>query len=94
MIRMKRNKWSRRFLFVVCLAVGPMTTACEAILDFDRTPLQPVPEASVRDDASSVPDVRPDRGSSSGEVPDANKPDTSGPATSDAGDAGKDGDAN
>ena len=86
---MKRMKWSRRLLFVACLAVGPLLTACEAILDFDRTPLQPVPEASVPVDSSTATDVRSDRGTSSGGEPDA-KPDT-GPT-----DAGKDadGDAN
>lgn len=83
---MKRRTWSRRLLFLACLCIGPLATACEAILDFDRTPLQPVPEASVPD--ASPADVRPDRGSSSGE-PDA-QPDTGGPAPNDA---GKDADA-
>ena len=86
---MKRHSWSRRLLFVVCLAVGPVLTACEAILDFDRTPLQPVPEASVPAEGStSIPDARPDRGTSSSGGEDSGGEDTGAPV-----DAGRDADA-
>ena len=75
-----RSRTFRRGFFLLLLATGPLATACEAVLDFDRTPLQPVYEAGAADsttgDGSSG--TRPD-----GAVKDtgggSDAPDESGP---------------
>lgn len=43
----------RRATLVLLLATGPLLTACELLLDFDRSPLQPVYEAGVEEEADS-----------------------------------------
>ena len=35
----------RRAILGLAIAIGPLFTACQAVLDFDRTPLQPIYEA-------------------------------------------------
>jgi hypothetical protein len=59
-----RNRTYRRALFALILATGPVVTACEAVLEFDRTPLQPVYEAGVEDEeeADGSPDGRAEGG--------------------------------
>ena len=61
-----RNRTKRRALFALILAVGPAVTACEAVLDFDRTPLQPVYEAGVEEEEEDEEDETPDSGSNGG----------------------------
>lgn len=60
-----RNRTYRRALFALILAAGPVVTACEAVLDFDRTPLQPVYEAGVEEDEEEA-DGSPDGGAEGG----------------------------
>jgi hypothetical protein len=52
-------------MFLSLVACGPLSLGCEAILDFDRTPLQPVVEASAPD-ASPADGATKKDGSSSG----------------------------
>ncbi len=40
------------------IASGPLFTACEAVLDFGRTPLQPVYEGGIPDSGSSSTSTR------------------------------------
>lgn len=37
-------------MFALLIGLGPLVTACEMVLDFDRTPLQPVFEAGADDE--------------------------------------------
>ena len=39
----------RRLTFLFLAVLGPAVIGCEAILDFDRTPLQPVPDAGIEE---------------------------------------------
>lgn len=88
---MKRNLLGRGALFLFLLAAGPLSLGCEAILDFDRTPLQPEVEASVHETGAVFPDAgKKDTGS--GDDDDDDKPDAKADANP-IKDAGTDGDA-
>jgi hypothetical protein len=43
------NTNTRRFVFVLALVTAPIAAACQGVLEFDRSPLQPEYEASVPD---------------------------------------------
>lgn len=49
-----RNRTFRRALLALALAAGPLATACELALDFDRSPLQPVYEAGTPDEGGGA----------------------------------------
>ena len=44
---MRRQRFLRLALCTLPGLLIPVMTACETVLDFDRTPLQPIYEASV-----------------------------------------------
>jgi hypothetical protein len=97
MMRTSSPRLARRRLTLLLLAVlGPVLIGCEAILDFDRTPLQPVPDASMEDSSTSTgtdPGKKKDTGTSGDDdddddgKPDAGK-DAGKDAGEDSGDAG------
>jgi hypothetical protein len=47
-----RLSFRKRIAFIAVLALGPLGTACELFLDFDRSPLQPQYEAGAEEDDS------------------------------------------
>jgi hypothetical protein len=96
---MKRNRLGRKAVFILLLGVGPLSIGCEAILDFDRTPLQPPVDATVMESAIPGTDSGAKDGSSAGEdggdKKDAGKdsgsePKDAGKDSGDAGDSGED----
>lgn len=90
------NNAGRRVLFVLMLAGVTLSIGCEAILDFDRTPLQPVVEASVVETGAAIPDAgKKDTGKTGGDDDDDDDGKDAGKDAGDAGDAGDSGkDAN
>jgi hypothetical protein len=92
---MTRHRWSRRLTFLVFTILGPVVIGCEAILDFDRTPLQPVPDANFEEASDETPGVdagKKDARPQGDDDDDDDKPDASD-AGKDAGDGGDAGDA-
>jgi hypothetical protein len=97
MIRTSSPRVARRRLFLFLALLGPVLIGCEAILDFDRTPLQPVPDAGTEDSSSSTgtdSGKKKDTGTSGDDDDDDNvKPDAGKDAGKDAGqDSGDAGD--
>ena len=90
---MKRNRFARTGLFALFFCAVPAVFGCEAVLDFDRGPLQPVIEASVME--SSIPGQ--DSGRKDGSAGNKDSGDEKDDAGKDSGsepkDAGKDVDA-
>lgn len=90
---MKRKSPGRRALMLLLLAVGPLSIGCEAILDFDRTPLQPVPDAGLDEDTGSTGvDAGKKKDAKGDDDDDDDKPDAKA-KDSGAKDAGEDADA-
>ncbi len=89
------GKITRKALFLVLVAIVPLSLGCEAILDFDRTPLQPEVEASIVETGPVFPDAgKKDTGKGDDDDDDGKKDagkDTGAPkdagADADAGDA-------
>lgn len=51
----------RRIAFALALSAGPLCSACELAFDFDRSPLNPEPEAGVEDGVDASLDALADR---------------------------------
>jgi hypothetical protein len=51
MNRPRHSLWKRTAFFAL-LALGPLGTACELFLEFDRSPLQPQYEAGLEEEDS------------------------------------------
>lgn len=95
---MTRKSPGRRALLLALLAIGPLSIGCEAILDFDRTPLQPVPDAGLdeEDSGSSAADSgkKKDAKATGDDDDDDDKPDAKADSGKDAGtDSGDAGDS-
>lgn len=91
---MKRNSLGRSALFLCILSAGPLALGCEAILDFDRTPLQPIVEASVVETGPTVPDAgKKDTGKPGDDDDDDDGKKDAGKDASPSKDAGDGGDA-
>ena len=91
----RKNSLSRRLLCLLPALLVPVLVACEAVLDFDRTPLQPVLEASVDSGSSSSDGSKSDAKSSSSSSSSGGGTSTSSSSSSGGGtqDAGSDAEA-
>ena len=90
---MKRHRLARTGIFVFFFGAGPALFGCEAILDFDRSPLQPLVEASVVESGIPGQDAGKKDGSATTKDGGDDKEDAGKDSGSEPKDAGKDADA-